>query len=62
MLEKKLKKNDELEVVIERIGSNGEGIAVVDGIVIFVPFALVGERVLIHIINDKNSFLIAKVV
>jgi len=58
---KSIKKNDELEVDIVRMGANGEGIAVHDGIVIFVPFAIVGERVLIHIINDKNSFLIAKI-
>ncbi|MBQ8424853.1 MAG: 23S rRNA (uracil(1939)-C(5))-methyltransferase RlmD [Clostridia bacterium] len=55
-----LKKNDELEVTIERLGINGEGIATYEGRVIFVPYALVGERVKIHIINDKNSFLIAK--
>ena len=62
MTTKTLKKNDELEVTIERIGANGEGVAIYDEIVIFVPFALVGERVLVHIINDKNSFLIAKIV
>ena len=55
-----LKKNDELEVVIDRLGVNGEGIAVHEGIVIFVMGALPGEHVLIHIINDKNNFLIAK--
>jgi len=55
-----LKKNDELEVVIDRLGVNGEGIATFNGKVIFVPFALVGEKVKIHIINDKNSFLVAK--
>lgn len=56
-----LKKNDELIVTIERLGVNGEGIAVVDGKIIFVPFALPGEKVKICIINDKKSFLIAKV-
>mgnify|MGYP003295036631 CR=1 FL=1 len=62
MEQEKLKKNDELEVEIIRLGANGEGVAVHNGIVIFVPFALVGERVLVHIINDKNSFLIAKII
>jgi predicted RNA-binding protein with TRAM domain len=57
MEQKILKKNDELEVDILRLGANGEGVAVHEGIVIFVPHALVGERVLVHIINDKNSFL-----
>jgi len=59
---KTIRKNDELEVEIIRYGSNGEGVAVVDGIVIFVPFALVGERVLVHIINDKKTYLIAKTI
>lgn len=62
MAENKLKKNDELEVDILRLGANGEGVATKNGIIIFVPHALVGERVLIHIINDKNSFLIAKII
>lgn len=62
MQEKTIKKNDEFEVDIIRMGANGEGVAVQDGIVIFVPLAIVGERVLIHIINDKNSFLIGKIV
>ncbi len=62
MNNKLIKKNDELEVTIERMGDGGEGIAVVDGVVVFVPNALVGEKVLVHIINDKKSFLIGKVV
>ena len=62
MEQNKLKKNDEVVVKIERLGANGEGIATHNGVVIFVPFALVGEEVLVHIINDKNNFLIAKIV
>lgn len=61
-MEQKLKKNDEVLVKIERLGANGEGVAIHNGIVIFVPFALVGEEVLVHIINDKNKFLIAKII
>lgn len=55
-----LKKNDELVVTIERYGINGEGIAIYKGVVIFVVGAMVGEEVLVHIINDKHSYLIAK--
>ena len=61
-MDKKLKKNDEIILTIDRLGDNGEGIAVHDGIVVFVPFALPGEEVLVHIINDKHSFLVGKVV
>ncbi len=56
-----LKKNDEIEVEIERLGANGEGIATVGGKVVFVPFALPGEKTLVHIILDKKSFFVAKV-
>ena len=58
----KIKKNDEFEAVIERVGANGEGVAIHEGVVVFVPFALVGERVLVHVINAKNSFVIAKII
>ena len=57
-----LKKNDELDVIIDRLGINGEGIAAKNGKVIFIPYALPGEKVKVHIINDKNSFLIGKIV
>ena len=57
---KEIKKNDEIIVTIDRYGDSGEGIAVYNGIVVFVPFAKIGETVKVHIINDKKSFLIAK--
>ena len=59
---KNIKKNDEIIVNIDRLGVNGEGIANENGKVIFVPFALTGELVKVHIINDKKNFLIGKVV
>ena len=62
MLGNNIKKNDEFEVEIVRLGASGEGVAIHNGIVVFVPFALVGEKVLVHVINDKNSFVIAKIV
>ena len=62
MEQKSLKKNDRVVVKIDRLGASGEGIAIHNGIVIFVPFATIGDEVLVHIINDKNKFLIGKVV
>ena len=58
-MENTLKKNDELEVEILRLGANGEGIAEFSGAVIFVRGALAGERVLVHIIKvpATRSFL-----
>ncbi len=62
MESKTLKKNDRVVLKIERLGANGEGVATYNGVVVFVPFACVGDEVLVHIINDKNKFLIGKVV
>ena len=62
MGEKVLKKNDDITVNIERFGANGEGIAVYNNKIIFVPFACEGEQVSAHIICDKKSFYIAKLI
>ncbi len=40
-----IKKNDLMTGVVESLGSNGEGIIRKDGLVVFVPLALVGERI-----------------
>ena len=61
-MDKIVKKNDEIIVTIERLGDSGEGIAVYNGIVVFVPYAKIGDEVKVHIINDKKSFLIAKII
>lgn len=61
-MENTLKKNDELEVDILRLGANGEGIAEFSGAVIFIRGALAGERVLAHIIKVEKTFYIAKLI
>lgn len=57
-----IKKNDILTLDIIDMGVNGEGIAKHENVVIFVPFALVGEKVKAQIINTKSSFYVAKLV
>ncbi len=57
-----IKKNDVLTLDIVDMGVNGEGIAKHENIVIFVPFALVGEKVKAQIINTKSSFYVAKLI
>ena len=57
-----MKKNDRYIVTIEDVGMDGEGIAKVDGQVVFVPFALLDEEVEIQIINTKTKFAIGKIV
>ena len=56
-----IKKNDILEVDILNLGCNGEGVAKVDGTILFVPFSLPGERVRVQVINTKQKAYICKV-
>jgi predicted RNA-binding protein with TRAM domain len=46
-----VKENQELEVVINDIGSGGDGIAKLQGFLIFVPQSKIGERVRVRIIS-----------
>lgn len=40
-----ISKNQELEGVVISIGSNGEGVVKADGVTVFVPFAITGEKI-----------------
>lgn len=53
-------KNKELELQIENLGSNGEGIARFNNGVIFVPGALPGETVIARIDLIKKNYAVAK--
>lgn len=57
-----MKKNETYVVKIIDMGMEGEGIAKIDGQVVFVPFALLGEEVEILIINTKSKFAIGKII
>ena len=57
-----MKKNDKYIVDIIDMGMDGEGIAKVDGQIVFVPYAIMGEKVEILIIKTKSKFAIGKVV
>lgn len=57
-----MKKNEKYIVDIIDSGIDGEGIAKIDGQIVFVPFAIVGEKVEILIISVKSKFAIGKVV
>ena len=56
-----LKKNDFYQVNILRTGMDGEGIAEIDGMVVFVPGALVGECVRIKVLSVKKTYAYAMV-
>ncbi|MDO5446139.1 MAG: 23S rRNA (uracil(1939)-C(5))-methyltransferase RlmD, partial [Eubacteriales bacterium] len=55
-----IKKNSEYFVTIEGYNSLGEGVARIDGFVIFVPKTIVGEVWRIKIIKVASSFIYAK--
>lgn len=57
---KPVKAGDEIEVTIEAVASKGDGIAKVDGFVIFVPGASVGEKIKIRVTEVKRSCAIAE--
>lgn len=56
-----MKKNEELIVEIIDNGINGEGIAKIDGIPIFIPNAINGEKVKIKIVKVLTSYAYGKI-
>ncbi len=65
MEEKFLKKGQEIEVEIEKIVFGGEGLARYNGIAIFVPMSVPGDRLLVEIISLKKTYgraLIKKII
>ncbi len=57
-----IKKNDEKIGEIVSVGSNGEGICKDEGLIIFIPFALVGERVKYRVLKVTQKFAYAKLI
>ncbi len=57
-----VKQNEEIEVEIEHINSQGDGIARIDGFVIFVPKAIPEEKVKIKITTLKKDYAIGEII
>ena len=55
-----VKKNDDITLIIDGLTSEGHGIGRVDGYAVFVPGALPGETVSVHIIKVTSGYAIAK--
>ncbi|MEM1540029.1 MAG: TRAM domain-containing protein [Candidatus Bathyarchaeia archaeon] len=55
-----VKENQELEVVIDDIGSKGDGIARIQGYLIFVPNSKIGERIRVRIVSVGGKFAVAE--
>jgi predicted RNA-binding protein with TRAM domain len=55
-----VKENQEPEVVIGDIGSKGDGIAKLQGYLIFVPRSKIGERIKVRIASAGGKFAVAE--
>ena len=56
-----MEKNDSLVVTCEALGSQGEGIARADGVTLFIPRCLPGERARVKVLKVKGNVGYAKV-
>lgn len=57
-----MKKNDLVTVMIEDMGSNGEGIGKIDGYALFIKDAVIGDVVEAKIMKAKKNYAFAKLV
>jgi predicted RNA-binding protein with TRAM domain len=55
-----VKENQEPEVVIGDIGSKGDGIARLQGYLIFVPRSKIGERIKVRVASVGGKFAVAE--
>ena len=55
-----VEKNEELELTIDSVTLEGAGVGRVDGFALFVPGALAGERVRVHVIKATSSYAVGK--
>ncbi len=51
---------DRIELTIDDMAFGGEGVGRIDGFVVFVPFVISGETVLVEITEKKKAFARAK--
>ena len=59
--ENPFRKNQDVELLIDGMTGEGQGVAHLDGVAFFVPDTVVGETVSAHIIKVEKRFCIAKV-
>lgn len=55
-----VKENQEVEVVIDDIGSRGDGVARIGSYMIFIPRGKIGERVRVRIQSVSEKFAVAE--
>jgi len=59
-MEKPLAKNDDITLEITGMSSEGAGVGRHEGFAVFVPYALPGEKVDVHIIKVASSYAVGK--
>ena len=55
-----IKKNDILDLTIEDLGVNGEGIGKVDGYTLFVKDGVIGDKVTVKVMKANKNFGFAR--
>jgi 23S rRNA (uridine2552-2'-O)-methyltransferase len=55
-----VKENQEIDIVIDDIGSRGDGIGRIEGYLIFVPGCKIGERIRVRIRSVAEKFALAE--
>jgi predicted RNA-binding protein with TRAM domain len=55
-----VKENQEIEVAIDDVGGKDDGVARIQGYLIFVPRSKIGERVRVRIRNVSGKFALAE--
>ena len=55
-----VEKNDDIELTITALSSEGQGLGRIDGYTVFVPYALTGEKVRAHVIKVTSGYAVAK--
>lgn len=53
-------KNQEFELEIEALTSEGSGVGHLDGMAVFVQGAVPGDRLLVHVVKAKKTYAVAK--
>lgn len=57
-----LSKNQFITVTVQAMGVSGEGIAKYENLVVFIPFAITGEKIKAKVILVKKRYAIAKII
>ena len=55
-------RNDDIELNIDSLGSEGQGVGRYEGLAVFVPFALPNEHVKAHIIKAASNYVVGKLI